>query len=63
MVLEIPWRIIWPGLLTIPVGILQIIYLDKIVKGEKPNWQLLQVFSIATALITPYLITYALWIG
>ena len=61
--LDIPSRIILPGMITLPIGIFQIIYLNQIVGGQKPNWQILNILSIATALITPYLITYALWIG
>ena len=63
LLLDLPLRIILPGMVTFPAGIIQIILINRIYDGKKPNWQLLRITAITTSLITPYLITYALWIG
>lgn len=59
----LPWRLFWPCLLTLPIGLYQIIQIRHIVSGMKPNWNILNLTSIALVGLTAYLITLSLWIG
>ncbi len=59
----LPWRLVWPGLLTLPIGAYQIIQIHQIASGIKPNWNVLTLTSIALVGLTAYLITLSVWIG
>ena len=62
-ILGLPWRLVWPGLLTLPIGVYQIIQIRQIASGIKPNWNVLNLTAIALLGLTAYLITLSLWIG
>jgi 1,4-dihydroxy-2-naphthoate octaprenyltransferase len=59
----LPWRLVWPGLLSIPIGMYQVLQIRQIANGIKPNWNILNLTSIASMGLTAYLITLSLWIG
>lgn len=59
----LPWRLVWPGVLTLPLGVYQIWQMRQIALGVKPNWGILRLTSFALFGLTSYLITISLWIG
>lgn len=59
----LPWRLVWPGLLTLPIGLYQILQMRQIATGIKPQWNILRLTSITLFGLTTYLITLSLWIG
>jgi len=56
------WGLIWPSLLTLPFGLLQIFWLRNISLGAKPIWTLLTVNALAVFGLTAYLLTFAFWL-
>ncbi len=56
------WGLIWPSLLTLPFGLLQIYWLRNISNGAKPIWNLLTVNALAVFGLTAYLLTFAFWL-
>lgn len=59
----LPPRIGLPGLLTLPLGLFLIWYMNRIGDGMKPNWNLLTFMAIALYGLTAYLITFTYWIS
>ena len=59
--LELPWALLWPGLITLPIGIFQIWQMGRIAGGAKPNWTLLRATAAATFVLTAYFLAFALW--
>jgi 1,4-dihydroxy-2-naphthoate octaprenyltransferase len=53
---------LWPALLTIPFGLLQILLLRHISLGGKPNWTMLTATALAVFGLTTYFITLTFWI-
>jgi 1,4-dihydroxy-2-naphthoate octaprenyltransferase len=62
-ILGLAWRLTWPGLLTIPLGMYQIWQILQIAGGAKPNWRILTYTAIGTFVLTAYFLTLTLWIG
>jgi 1,4-dihydroxy-2-naphthoate octaprenyltransferase len=48
-------------LLTLPLGLLQIWYMNRIADGLKPNWLALTLNALAITIANTYLLTYAFW--
>jgi len=61
-VLLLPWSLTWPMLLSLPIAVLQILQVQQIAAGAKPNWRLVDLTAIASFGITAYMITLTLWI-
>ena len=61
--LKIPGVLIWPALLTLPFGLLQVFHFTRITQGAKPQWRLIQLLSYAIFGLTTYMITLSLWIN
>lgn len=59
----IPFRVIWPVLLTVPLGVYQVIMLRNIALGLKPNWRILAINANALIGITLYLLMFTFWIS
>lgn len=59
---KLPWGLAWPFFLTLPLGIFQIVQIQRIGDGNKPFWQLLRINAWATFLVGVYLFTITLWI-
>jgi 1,4-dihydroxy-2-naphthoate octaprenyltransferase len=57
-----PWKITWPGLLSMPVAILQVLQMIAIGRGAKPRWRFLQFTSYALPVLAVYLFLFTLWI-
>jgi len=58
-----PWRLAWPGLLTLPLGIFQVWQMNLIAQGGKPRWVALTFSAVALFGLTAYFITLAYWTG
>src|SRR5450759_5225548 len=59
--LRLPWSLTWPGLLTLPIGLFEIIQINQISAGARPNWKLLNFTSVTLLGLTVYFISLALW--
>lgn len=62
LLLGFPWSLSWPILLALPVGILQILYLQSIANGAHPKWVFLRWLAIGLFLLVLYLEIISLWI-
>lgn len=61
--LGFPWRLIWPIFLTLPLGLLAIWLMERVRRGHKPLWPIMQFASGATFLVPVYLLVLKFWIG
>ena len=61
VIMGMPWRVIWPAFLTLPIGAFQIWQMVRIGAGAKPNWRGLTVTALALLATTAYLLTVAFW--
>ena len=57
-----PWSITWPILLTIPVGIYQVVQMLGIISGAPTRWKVLKLTASGLFVIMAYLISFTLWI-
>ncbi len=58
-----PLKLAWPGFLTLPVGLFQIIQMRQIENGAPARWNLLTFTAIATFALTAYFLTFSFWTG
>ena len=58
----VPFRLAWPGLLTIPLAAFQVYQFRRLADGEKPVWPLLSSLAVAIPGLTAYLLTLTLWL-
>jgi 1,4-dihydroxy-2-naphthoate octaprenyltransferase len=61
-VLGFPWFLIWPVFLTLPIGLTQIWLMERVKRGMKPLWQVMQVAAACVLFIPVYLLGFAFWI-
>jgi len=59
----LPWAIVWPVLLTLPLALFQIWQLLRIGQGGKPNWRLLKISAYTLFGITSYMLIFAFMIN
>jgi 1,4-dihydroxy-2-naphthoate polyprenyltransferase len=59
----LPWALTWPGLLTVPIGILEVIQIIRIAAGASPSWRLLNFTALTLLGLTGYFISLAFWTG
>lgn len=57
----LPWVIVWPSLLPMPIAVFQVILLNQVASGSKPRWGLLKATSLAIVILTAYLLTFTYW--
>jgi 1,4-dihydroxy-2-naphthoate octaprenyltransferase len=57
----LPWVIVWPSLLPMPIAIFQVILLNQVASGSKPRWGFLKATSLAIVILTAYLLTFTYW--
>jgi 1,4-dihydroxy-2-naphthoate octaprenyltransferase len=57
-----PWKITWPGLLVLPIGVFEIWQLWKITQGAKPHWKLLKLTANVLVFLAAYFISLSAWI-
>jgi 1,4-dihydroxy-2-naphthoate octaprenyltransferase len=58
----IPFRLIWPVMLTLPLAIYQVVMLRNIMLGLKPNWRVLTINAMALWGIVIYLLMFTFWV-
>lgn len=58
----IPFGLVWPALLTLPLAAYQIFTLRNIAEGAKPLWPVFIATATAIFGLTAYLITLAFWL-
>lgn len=61
-ILSFSFSLLWPAFLTLPFAIFQIILLRAIALGNRPNWPLLTVTSLAVFGLTAYFLTLTFWL-
>jgi len=59
-ILDLPWKLIWPVLVTLPIGLIQIWQVNQILKGYKPSFTPLIFIAIATAGFATYFMMLSL---
>jgi 1,4-dihydroxy-2-naphthoate octaprenyltransferase len=57
----LPWTLVWPSLLTMPIAVYQVILMGQVAAGKKPHWGLLKVTSLSIVILTAYLLTFTYW--
>jgi len=58
---DLPSFVVWPTLLGLPFGLLQIWQMRRIAEGARPNWTALTLVPVALFAFTTYLVTFAYW--
>ena len=61
MLFGFPLKVVLPALLSLPLGLFQIWYLNRIVAGAKPNWNVLGLMAVLVFGVTAYLLTFSFW--
>ncbi len=59
-IFDLPWKLIWPVLVTLPIGLMQIWRVNQILKGHKPNFTFLIFTAIACTGFATYFMTLSL---
>ena len=60
--LNFPWFLLWPVFLTLPIGLLEIWLMERVRRGRKPLWMVMQVATASIYFIPMYLLGFAFWI-
>ena len=61
MLFGYPLLVALSALLALPLALFQIWYLNRIVAGVKPNWNVLGLLAILVFGVTTYLLTFSFW--
>ncbi|MDH3944476.1 MAG: prenyltransferase [Anaerolineae bacterium] len=61
MYFGLPIALAWPPLLTLPLGLAQIWYLDRIAQGQKPNWTALTFMAVMLFGLFSYITAFIFW--
>lgn len=61
MLFGFPLPVALPALLSLPLGMFQIWYVNRIAAGAKPNWHLLGALAVLVFGVTTYLLTFSFW--
>lgn len=56
-----PSRVALPAVLTLPLGLMQMWYMNRIANGIKPNWTLLTFNAVALFGLTSYILAFSFW--
>jgi 1,4-dihydroxy-2-naphthoate octaprenyltransferase len=60
--LDIPWGVIWPVFLALPIAALQIYWLQQIANGRRTLWNFFSAIATATIGLSVYLLVLTFWI-
>jgi len=61
MLFGFPLPVALPALLSLPLGLFQIWYINRIAAGAKPNWNFLALLAVLVFGVTAYLLTFSFW--
>lgn len=59
--LGLPWFITWPVFLGLPIGLVEIVLMERVRRGYKPLWKIMQIATASTFLISVYFLAFAFW--
>lgn len=57
-----PWFLLWPVFLVLPLGLLEIWLMERVRRGSKPLWTVMQIAAACVLFIPMYLVGFAFWI-
>jgi 1,4-dihydroxy-2-naphthoate octaprenyltransferase len=60
--LGLPWFLVWPVFLTLPLGLVEIWLMERTRRGQKPLWRIMQFAMGSTFVIPVYLLAFAFWL-
>jgi hypothetical protein len=60
---DVPWKLIWPVLITLPIGLIQIWQINLILRGHKPGFTPLIFTAIITTGFATYLMILSLFVN
>ncbi|MBW6465843.1 MAG: hypothetical protein K0B06_05010 [Brevefilum sp.] len=60
--LGFPWILLWPVFLSLPIGLLQVWLMERVKRGMKPLWGIMQFATACVLWIPMYLLGFAFWI-
>ncbi|MBM3151690.1 MAG: prenyltransferase [Chloroflexi bacterium] len=60
--LGFPWSLTWPALLTFPLGLVQIHWLQRIARGGRPVWKFILALSASVFGLTVYFQALTFWL-
>jgi 1,4-dihydroxy-2-naphthoate octaprenyltransferase len=61
MLFGFPLIIALPALFSLPLGLFQIWYVNRIADGAKPNWNILVLLAVLVFGVTAYLLAFSFW--
>ncbi len=61
-VLGFPWFLLWPVFLTFPIALIQIWLMERVKRGMKPLWTVMQIATACVLFIPIYLLSFTFWI-
>jgi 1,4-dihydroxy-2-naphthoate octaprenyltransferase len=61
LIFGLPTTVSLPAFLTLPLGLFQIWYMQRIGSGVKPNWTISGLVSITLVGLTAYLLAFGFW--
>ena len=62
LLLGMPWFILWPVFLVLPIGIFEIWLMERVRQGAKPQWTVMKIASASVLILPVYLMAFAFWI-
>jgi hypothetical protein len=62
-IFDVPWKLIWPVLITLPIGLIQIWQVNQILKGHKPGFTPLIFTAITTTGFATYFMMLSLLVN
>ena len=60
-ILGLPWFLTWPVFLGLPIGLVEIGLMERVRRGYKPLWKVMQVATASLFLISGYFLAFAFW--
>lgn len=60
--LGFPWFLLWSVFLTLPIGLLEIWLMERVRRGKRPLWRVMQFATASVFFIPMYLLGFAFWI-
>jgi 1,4-dihydroxy-2-naphthoate octaprenyltransferase len=60
--LGLPWFILWPVFLVLPIGLMEVWLMERVRRGGKPYWLVMIIASACIQFIPIYLLGFAFWI-
>lgn len=63
VLIQIPMALVFPQLLTLPLGLAQVFLVTRLSQGAKPQWQFMNLIAFAIYGLTTYFLSFSLWIN